>query len=284
MISNNSKAVVFMLLSALSFAFMAAFVKLAGDIPLFEKVFVRNLVSLVVALVLVIKTKHKVFGKKENRKFLLLRSLLGLCGVVLYFYSINNLFLADSSMLNKLSPFFVTIFAGIFLKERITKFRIIALFVIFSAAMLIIKPKFDLSILPAASGFFSAMFAGAAYTLVRFLGGKEEPQIIVFWFSLISVVFTLPLMLFDFKVPGFSQLIFLLGTGIFAAGGQFGLTLAYKFAKASEVTVYNYTNIIFAVIIGYFIWWEVPDFQSILGGILIISVSLLLFFHNKSGK
>jgi drug/metabolite transporter (DMT)-like permease len=280
MIFNKSKAVIYMLLSALSFAFMSAFVKLAGDIPLFEKVFVRNLISLIIAFLVIIKSKRSMLGKKENRRFLLMRSSFGLIGVILYFYSINNLYLADSSMLNKISPFFVTFFAGIFLKERIRKFQIVALFVIFGASLLIIKPKYDLSILPAISGFTAAIFAGAAYTTVRFLGGKEQPQTIVFWFSAVSVLVMFPLMLINFKVPDGMQVIYLLGTGLFAAGGQFGLTLAYKFAEASKVAIYNYANIIFAVIIGYFIWSEIPDFLSIVGGILIILTSIAIFVNN----
>jgi len=283
-LKDKSKAVVFMLISALAFALMAANVRLAGNIPLFEKVFFRNFVSLLVAFFIILKTKNKILENVENLKYLLARSLLGLLGVVLYFFAINNLFLADSSMLNKLSPFFVTFFAWLFLKEKLSKFQIVALIIAFFSALLIIKPKLELSILPAFAGFLSAMFAGAAYTLVRFLGSREKPATIVFFFSLISVIGMFPLMIMDFKIPTFSQLIFLLGTGIFAAIGQFGLTLAYKFAKASEVAIYNYTNIIFSAIIGYFLWKEISDTWSIVGGMLLISTSIIVYFYSKKKK
>ena len=113
-----------MLISALSFAFMGAMVKLAGDLPVIEKVFFRNLISLIVAFVLIKKAGVPLFGLRKNQKYLLLRSLLGLGGVILYFIAISRLSLADSSMLNKLSPFFVTIFALFFLKEKLLKFHI----------------------------------------------------------------------------------------------------------------------------------------------------------------
>ncbi len=280
----KSKAVIFMLISALAFAIMAANVRLAGNIPLFEKVFFRNLVSLLVAFFIIRKSKNKILERKENLKFLLARSLLGLLGVVLYFFAINNLYLADSSMLNKLSPFFVTFFAWLFLKEKLSKFQIIALIIAFFSALLIIKPKFDLTVLPAFAGFLSAMFAGAAYTLVRFLGSREKPATIVFFFSLVSVIVMFPLMMMNFEMPSFIQLLFLLGTGIFAAIGQFGLTLAYKYAKASEVAIYNYTNIIFSAIIGYFLWKEISDTWSIIGGVIVILTSVGVFVYNKNKK
>ena len=281
---NRSKSVIFMLISALAFAFMAANVRLAGNIPLCEKVFFRNLVSLIVAFFMIRKGKDKIIEKKENLKYLLLRSFLGLLGVVLYFYAINNLYLADSSMMNKLSPFFVTFFAWLFLKEKLSRFQIAALIIVFCSALLIIKPKLELSVLPAFAGFLSAMFAGAAYTLVRFLGNREKPATIVFFFSLVSVIVMFPLMMMKFKIPTFIQLIFLSGTGIFAAIGQFGLTLAYKYAKASEVAIYNYTNIIFSAIIGYFLWKEISDIWSIIGGMILISASAGIFVYNKNKK
>jgi len=152
-LKNKSKAVIFMLISSLSFALMGAFVKLAGNIPLFEKVFFRNFVSLLVAFFVIRESKSKVLEKIENLKYLLARSALGLLGVVLYFYAINNLLLADSSMLNKLSPFFVTFFAWLFLKEKLSGFQVTALIFAFFSALLIIKPKFELSVLPAFAGF-----------------------------------------------------------------------------------------------------------------------------------
>ncbi len=128
------------------------------------------------------------------------------------------------------------------------------------------------------------MFAGAAYTLVRFLGNREKPSAIVFFFSLVSVIGMFPLMMPDFKIPAFIQLIFFLGTGIFAAAGQFGLTLAYKYAEAIEVSVYIYAHILFSALIGFFLWKEVSDILSIAGGIILISTSIGVFVYNLKRK
>lgn len=278
---NKLKAVSLMLLSALCFAFMAAMVKLAGDIPLFEKVFFRNFISLFLAFAILKQNNSSMFGKKENQKYLMARALLGLMGVFLYFYSINNLYLADSSMLNKLSPFFITFFAAIFLKEKLNPVKIISMVVVFIGALLVIKPQWNLSIAPAVAGFLSAAFAGGAYTLVRFLKDREDPSTIVFYFSFISVIGTFPLMMLNFTMPTKMQFVYLILTGVFAAIAQFALTHSYRYAPASEVAIYNYTNIIFSAIIGLFIWNEVPDFLSLIGGLMIVVMAAISYFYDK---
>jgi drug/metabolite transporter (DMT)-like permease len=278
---NKPKAVLYMLVSACAFAVMGAMVKLSGNVPVFEKVFFRNLVSLILAVFMIKKSHTRFWGKPENRKLLMARASLGLVGVVMYFYAINNLFLADSSMLNKLSPFFVTLFACWFLKEKLSPIQIPALIVVFAGALLIIKPQFDLSILPAAAGALSAMTAGAAYTLVRYLKDREDPATIVFYFSFVSVVGMIPFVLMDFQVPTMTQLFFLVGTGVFAAIGQFSLTFAYKYAPAAEVSIYNYFSILFSAVIGFFIWGEVPDWMSMIGGVLIVFAAVSIFMYNN---
>ncbi|KEI13225.1 membrane protein [Clostridium novyi B str. ATCC 27606] len=282
--NNKTKAVVYMLLSALGFAFMGAMVKLAGRLPVIEKVFFRNLISLFVAFGALKKVNGPIFGKKKNQKYLLARALLGLTGMFLYFYSIDNLVLADSAMLNKLSPFFITLFAIMFLKEDLTGMKVVSMIVVFVGAILVIKPQWNLSIIPALAGFMSAAFAGGAYTIVRYLKDKESPSTIVFYFSLVSVVGALPFMLAKFVMPSKIQFLYLILTGVFAAIAQFSLTYSYKYAPASEVAIYNYVNIVFSAIIGFFIWGEIPDRLSILGGAIILLMATLVYLYNRKGK
>lgn len=278
---NKPKAITLMLISALAFAIMGAMVKLAGDIPLFEKVFYRNLVSLGIAYIMIKNKKVSFFGKKENQKYLLSRSLLGLLGVILNFYAINHLVLSDASMLNKISPFFVTLFAVIFLKEKLTKIQIPVLITVFTGALLIIKPQFNFSVLPSLLGFISAMCAGAAYTIIRFLREREKASTIVFYFSFVSVVVMFPLMMLNYQKPNIIQLMYLIGIGIFAGIGQFTLTNAYRYAPAGEVSIYDYTSIVFSALIGFIVWLEVPDFLSFIGTLLIIASAIFVYIYNE---
>lgn len=233
------------------------------------------------ALYIIYKSKGSLFGKKKNRLLLNIRSFLGLAGVILNFYAIGRLPLADSNMLNKLSPFFVTLFAFWFLKEKLNKAQIIALIGAFISSMLVIKPEFSITMLPGLAGFLSAISAGAAYTIIRSLSKDEDPSTIVFYFSFISVTFMLPLVVMDFVEPTLTQLIWLLSTGVFASIGQFMVTMAYKYAPAGEVSVYNYSSIVFSTFVAYMIWGEIPDNYSITGGALIILIAVMLFNYNK---
>lgn len=279
--SNKTKAVFCMLISALGFTFMSVTVKYVTGIPLFEKVFFRNLISLGVAFFMLKKSSAPMFGRRENQLALLARSIFGLAGVVLNFYAIANLTLADSSMLGKLSPIFVTIMACIFLKEKIDNKQVLSIIITFLGALLVIKPEFSLEMLPSLSGIMSAASAGVAYTLLRYLKDKESPDTIIFYFSLISVVFTAPFALAEYVQPTFTQLGLLLATGVFASVGQFGITYAYKFAKATEVSIYNYSAIVFGIILGFIFFGEIPDTLSLLGGAIIIAVAFYIFKHNQ---
>ena len=278
---NNNKSIFFISISAFSFSVMAVFVKLANGIPLFEKLFFRNIITFLFTYLFLHKDKLHFINDRKNLKFLILRSSFGFIGVIFYFYAISNLYLADASVLNKLSPFFVTFFAVIFLGEKTRKIRYILLIAAFLSSLLIIKPKLDLSVIPALSGLLSAVFAGAAYTVVRFMHNKEGSTTIVMFFSLFSSIFFAMIMLFNFKVPSITNLIYLFGIGLAATGGQMGLTLAYKYSKASYISIFGYGGIIFSGLLGYFIWGEIPDLLSIIGIVLIFAIFVIFIMKKE---
>ncbi|MFD3158449.1 DMT family transporter [Haloimpatiens sp. FM7330] len=278
---NKPAAIIFMILSAFSFALMSLFVKIAGDIPMFERIFYTNVISLIGTFFIIRKKKKRLFGMKENQKYLFFRCLFGYLALVTNFYAINNLYLADSAMLNKLSPFFVSIFAYIFLKEKMTKLQNSLLIVVFIGAIFIIKPEFGFGMLPALSGVVSALFSGAAYTLLRFLGDKEDYSTILFYFSVISIIGSFPIMIMNYHKLTYGQIVLVIAMGLFWLGGQVFMTLAYKYAPAGEISIYNYSNIIFSAILGYFMWKEVPDLLSFIGGFLIILCGVINFIHSR---
>ncbi|MFT8344598.1 MAG: DMT family transporter, partial [Clostridium beijerinckii] len=275
-LSNRKKGIIFITASAFGFAMMSAFVKISGDLPSFQKTFFRNIVSLMVAFALISKHRGNFFGQKNNQKTLLLRSIFGTLGILFNFYSIDKLVLSDANMLNKLSPFFVIIFSGIFLKEKVNIKQIIAIIIAFIGTLFIIKPSLNLEIMPAIAGILGGVTAAAAYTCVRALSGKEHPETIVFYFSFISSVITFPLMIIYYENMNIMQLIYLLLAGIFASLGQFGITLAYKYAPAKEISIFDYTNIIFSAIISLCLFGILPDYMSFIGYIIIFSASLYM--------
>jgi drug/metabolite transporter (DMT)-like permease len=268
------RAVLFMLLSAASFAVMGAMVKAAGPVPVHEKVFFRNLVTLVVTALMALGRRQNPFGPTRHLGLLVARSLAGLCGVYLYFYALGHLNLADASLLNKVSPFFVTLLAAVWLGEKLTRRVAIGLLVAFAGAALVLEPVFSYEPLPALAGLGSALGAGIAYTIVRSLRGRERPWRIVFYFSLISTVAMTPPLILDAVAPVGWQWVWLLGTGLAAAGGQVFLTLAYHRAPAGQISIWSYSHVLF-LIIGGVGWGERPDLLVYVGGALIVAAALL---------
>lgn len=279
--SSRVKGIIYIIASAFGFALMSACVKLAGDLPNFQKVFFRNLVSAVVALYLIIKHKGSLVGKKENRKLLILRSTFGTLGVILNFYAIDKLVLSDANMLNKLSPFLVVILCAIFLKEKINMTQISSIIIAFIGSLFIIKPTFSVEVVPYIGGLMGAVFAASAYTCLRAIGNKEESYTIVFFFSMFSLVVTLPIFLYVYEPMQLSQLIYLLLAGVFASLGQFGITLAYRCAPAKEISIFDYSNIIFSAILSIFVFNQMPDILSVFGYVIIFSAAFYIFLYNK---
>ena len=280
-VDNLPRAMAWMVLSGLSFALMGAAVKLAGDLPVTMKVFFRNLVTLGITSAVAFNLRENPFGSTPHARLLILRSLCGLAGVLLYFLALGKLTLADASLLNKTSPFFVILFAVILLKEPYDKVILPALLAAFLGAMLVIKPSFDYELWPAVGGFFSGMFAGMAYTLVRSMKGRESPNRIIFTFSLVSTLATLPFLVADPVRPSGGQWLALAGTGVFAAGGQYGLTFAYHHARASRISVFTYLHVLFALVVGFVIWGERPDLASIIGGLLIVGAAVYIHLAGR---
>jgi drug/metabolite transporter (DMT)-like permease len=266
-----------MTVSALGFAGMAAFAKAAADVPIVEKVVVGNLILLVIAGAVAWRAGRPLLGRRKNQGVLLLRSLFGVAGVVCYFYAIDHLILADATMLTSFAPFFVAIFALLFLGERPPKAVIFAMMIAFAGGILVIKPRFALSILPALIGLATSLFAGGAQTVIRSLRSKETPETIVFHSSLVTVVVLTPLAALNLHLPTGPETIYLIGIGVGAVIGQFGVTFAYRYAPAADVSIYGHTIIIFSAVLGLAFWAEVPDLWSFVGGILIIGGCALAF-------
>lgn len=282
-INPKYKGIIYIIASAFCFAFMNAFVRLSGDLPSVQKSFFRNFVAFFFALVILVRSKEKIHIDKKSLPYLLGRSVFGTVGILCNFYAIDHLVLSDASMLNKMSPFFVIIFSFLLLKEKLNAVQIIAVAVAFIGSLFIIKPTFEnMDLVASLVGFMGGVGAGAAYAMVRKLGtmGVKGP-FIVFFFSGFSCLVTLPFVIFDFHPMTIWQILSLLGAGFAAAGGQFSITAAYYYAPAREISVYDYSQIIFAALLGFILFGQIPDVFSILGYVIIISVAIVMFVYNN---
>ncbi len=283
---SKNKAIFFILCSSFCFAMMNTFVRLAGDIPFVQKSFFRNFIAAVIAFAVLKKQKIKFTCKPENRIFLFLRAFCGTAGLMCNFYAIDRLVLADATMLNKMSPFFAVIFSAVFLKDKTSSVQIWGVIAAFIGSLFIIRPTFaNMDLFPSLIGFLGGIGAGAAYTCVSHLGRKgEKGPVIVLAFSLFSCIVTLPVIIFDFQPMTLFQTVMLICTGFAAAGGQFAITAAYSHAPAKEVSVYDYSQVIFSAVLGFLFFTQIPDLFSIIGYVIIISVAIAMFIYNNSKK
>lgn len=281
--NNKTKGVIFILLSAVCFTGMNTFVRLSGDIPTFQKVFFRNFVAMIFAGIALFKAGESFKPNKGSMKYLIIRSVAGLTGVFGNFYALDKIELSDASMLNKMSPFFALIFSAIFIKEKVKPKQAVAIAVAFIGALLIIKPTFgNENLIASMAGFIGGMCAGAAYTCVRWLGIKgENGKIIVFFFSAFSTIVTAPYLIFDYHYMTAEQWIFLLLAGVCAAGGQFSITAAYTYAPSREISVYDYSQVVFAAVVGFIVFGDVPDILSFIGYFVICAMAVWMFIYNN---
>ena len=186
-------------------------------------------------------------------------------------------------MLNKLSPFFAIIFSLVFLKEKASVLQWCSIVIAFLGSLLIIKPSFsNPDLIPSLIGVVGAMGAGSAYTAVRYLGmRKERGPFIVFFFSTFSCLVVLPYVVMNYHPMTLAQLGCLLLAGLAAAGGQFSVTTAYTYAPAKELSVYDYSQIVFSALFGWVFFGQIPDQYSVLGYLIIFGVSLFMFIRNN---
>lgn len=282
-IGQKTKGIIYIVVAAFGFSVMSLFVKLAGDLPAFQKAFFRNFIALIFITVMMLRENIGFAPKKENIPGLLGRSLCGTLGLLCNFYALGTLNLSDANMLNKLSPFFAIIFSIFLLREKPTAAQVLGVAVAFGGSLLIIKPGFaDAQLIPALAGVLGGLGAGAAYTFVRKLGKKgENSKRIVFYFSAFSCLFCLPFLIVQYKSMTFLQTFYLIFAGTFACVGQLGITKAYLCAPAKEISVYDYTQVIFAALLGFFVFGDLPDIWSVLGYILICGAGVAMFFYNK---
>lgn len=282
--NNKQKAITYIICSAFFFALMNMFVRLSGDLPSIQKSFFRNFVAFFFALAVLLRSKEGITFNKKNLPAFIGRAAFGTLGIICNFYAVDHLLLSDASILNKLSPFLAIIFSYFILKEKILPIQAVSLVVAFVGALLVVKPGFSMmdSLIPSLIGVLGGLCAGLAYTLVRVLGQKgEKGPIIVLFFSAFSCVVTLPYLILNYHPMSTYQICMLLLAGLSAAGGQFTITAAYTHAPARDVSVFDYTQIIFAAALGFIFFKQIPDIWSVIGYCLISGVAIVMFLYNK---
>ena len=269
------KGIISIILSAAGFAGMAFFVKLSGDVPTMQKAMFRNCVAALIAFIMMRKQGLHFSVPKALRLPLLLRCGFGTFGILCNFWSISYLKLGDAGILQKMAPFFAIVMSIFILGEKPNKMAIVSVLLALLGAAFVVKPGQGIVGLPALVALLGGFSAGTAYTYVRKLGlGGVKGPVVVFSFSMFSVLILLPFFLLQYKPMTAQQTIFLIMAGCSAAVGQIFVTKAYAYAPAKEISVFDYSQVLFAAVLGFVVFGEIPDLYSVIGYALIFGTAL----------
>ena len=281
--NNQSKGIFFLLLSSFFFASMSAFVRLAGDLPFFQKVVFRNLIAVAVAGGSVASGRTKLRFSPASRGPMALRIILGVIAVFCNYYAIDHLMLASSNSLSKLGPFFAILFAVLFLKERVSRQQLGCIAIALVGSLFLLVPNMGTVGLAAMIGLLGGVSSGGVHVALRAL--RRDPEVdssaIVFLFSAVSLLTALVPSLFFWQRMSLPQILALLGAGTASAIAQYCLTASYRFASPKDISIFDCTQIIFSGILGYLLFRQIPDRWSVIAYTLIILASALLFIHYR---
>ena len=283
--NNILKGIFCIIIAGFGFSLMALFIKLSGNLPAMQKGFFRNIIAVAISSIPLIKhwKAIKFPQSKMSWGVLISRSVFGTIGLVFNFYAISHISLADSTIIQKLSPFVIIILSYIFFKEKMTRFQLTAIIIAFIGVGFIIKPTGNgLISLGAFAALLGAFCSGVAYTCVRYLGTHNvSGEFIIFFFSSLSTLLLLPYLIFDYREMSIYQLSMLILAGASATIGQYGVTFAYRYAAAKNISVFDYSQVLFSGILGFIFFSELPDLQSLIGYIIVISVGIILVKKSK---
>jgi len=265
----------YLVFASLFFSLMTVCVKKIDErINIYELVFFRSLISLLITS-FIIKTKD-INAWGNNRKLLLLRGFFGTVALLCIFYAIRNMPLSISTVIQYTYPIFISIFAGIFINEKITKNTVLSLILGWLGILVILNQSqlaninVEIEKLSIFIAFFGAISTALAYITVKKLSATEDIFIIIKYFPLVSVITLFPIVLRNWITPNLNDLFWIIGIGIFTQLGQTFLTIGLKNLPASEASTINYLQVFFGSIWGVLFFSELININFIFGSILVL--------------
>ncbi len=277
---HTTLAIFQILTAAVSFGIMATFVKWSCQtFPSFQVVFFRSLFGSIAIALMIWKEKASFIG--SNPWILVWRGLSGFIALSMHFYAIQHLKLGTAVMLNYTAPIFVVILARVILKEKVSRAIGIAVLTSFVGLYFLAAPQFQATPFALAVGILSGIFAAISYVLIRFNPEGESPYTIVFYFSVISTIGSLPTLTFGFIWPDWAGWAGLAGVSAGAFFGQIYLTKAIQNAPVSVVMPFAYLTPVIASVTGMIFWEEFLSPSAIAGAMLIIASGVAIYLFRQ---
>lgn len=272
----------YMAAGAFFFSVMSLLVKHAGkDLPSQELVLARSIVTATLSAWAVHRARVSPWG--TQRKMLVFRGIAGFLALSCFYHTLTNLPIADATVIQYTNPVYAGLLAVPLLGERLRRREVLSVLASIVGVVLVTQPSFlfreSPHALPPMSvviGLLGAMCSATAYITVRKLGATEHPAVIVGYFSLVSIVGSIPVALQDWIWPTPMQWLVLLGIGVSTQLGQIAITHGLRLERAGTATATGYLQIVFAAMWGVLFFAEIPDAGTIIGSLVIIGSTLAL--------
>ncbi len=273
-----------MFISVCAFSLMDVIVKWSDDYPVGQVLFFRGFCGIIPILFLIPKDRFLDFYKTERPILHIKRCLAGLIAIVSIFVALRNLPLATVVSISFASPIFTTIFSIFLLNEKVGFYRWLAVFVGFIGIIIISEPGFSsLNIYY----IYPIIFClGLSYVAIaiRKLSSTEPVWLISFFFSFSILIFSFFSLYQKWIMPSLIDLILLSFIGILGGIANLWLSQSYKFSEVSLVSPLKYLALVFAIVFGYFIWDEIPTIKTLMGALLVILSSFIIFRRELTMK
>lgn len=281
---NIKKGALYLLAASFLFSSMQSASKALYYISSFERTFYFSLVATILFFIVCRYRKEPLTGKRPDLLFL--RSFFGFVSTIFLFLSSTKDFpIANVSLLSSTSTIFALLAACIWLKEKMSKWQVVALALAFIGVVAILQPSAMGIDLSAVYGLLGGMLAGMAYTVVRRLKDEASPYTMTFYFMAFSTLASLPIVIYQGFTPlHFKEIALLIFMGLCMSFAQLLLSYAYKYAPSTKISVYLYSQNLFAFLIGIFVFHEIPDMISIFGGLILIAAGVLNFYVTLKGN
>ena len=280
-INNNFKAITAMVLAVISVTLMSAQAKLIGiDYDPIQIAFIRAIIVMILLSPIIYKLGGVKFLKTKKPFLHFFRSIAGVIGNILFFYSFQRLPIADVTVISMAVPIFSSILALIILNEIIGWRRWTAIMFGFLGVIIALDPSINMKF-ASITALLATLMWSITIIFLRILGSTEHPVKTVFYFMFVSFLATLFFQPFVWKNPSLDVWFLLIGLSICAFFTQTLMTYALQKAEASIVSPFNYTGIIWAIIFDLLIWNVLPVTSTIIGG-LIITISGIYIFNRET--
>ena len=265
------------------FTVMNAFAKLLAEThSVIEIAFYRNLIATLPFLVLIYG-----FGRRDilvvNSKpgMIAWRAVLGSVTIAMTFTAYALMPMADATAFLFSASLFVPVLGVLLLGERVGPWRWSAVVAGFAGVLVMVRPSGEVYLLGVGVALATAFMQALLAIILRYLGRSEEPETVSFYFFVIGTfVMALP-MPFVAVRPALAELPLLVGVGLSGAAAQFLLSTAYRNAPAALVTVFNYSGIVWAALLGWLIWNDWPLPQVFAGAAIVIAANLLIIWRES---